>query len=132
METSLETCFFLSLINGICISQFRQGSEKNKTHPDNPVNPVKKIKEYNSRKGEVTRFMQNALLSETESRSSVGLGTDLRMESKKINGFALALGDKILHLSLFAQVNENRKEKRGSRMQRYTRRRQNRVYCPSK
>ena len=32
-----------------------------------------------------------------ESRPSVGLGTDIRLESEDITGFALALDDQILH-----------------------------------
>ena len=83
-------------------------------------------KEYAFPKSEVTRFMQNALGAETESRPSVGLGTDFRMESKKITGFALALEEKILHLSVFA-MNGNGSDNSYSRMQRHSRRRQNRV-----
>jgi hypothetical protein len=71
--------------------------------------------------------MQKALGAETESRPSVGLGTDFRMESKKITGFALALDEKILHLSLFALDNGKGQGTAYSRMQRYSRRRQNRV-----
>jgi hypothetical protein len=75
----------------------------------------------------VTKFMANALDAETESRPSVGLGTDVRMEAKKITGFALALNEKVLHLSLFALTNGNAKGKGYSHMQRYSRRRQNRI-----
>jgi hypothetical protein len=83
-------------------------------------------KEYHNRKGDVTQFMANALGAETESRPSIGLGTDLRMESKEITGFALALDEKILHLSVFA-MNGSPAGKTYSRMKRYSRRRQNRV-----
>jgi hypothetical protein len=84
-------------------------------------------KTYEFHKSEVTRFMLNSIGTETESRPSVGLGTDFRMESKKITGFALALDEKILHLSLFALTNGNAKGKGYSHMQRYSRRRQNRI-----
>ncbi|HJX35052.1 MAG TPA: DUF6569 family protein [Desulfatiglandales bacterium] len=85
-------------------------------------------KEYKPLKGGVTRFIRDSLASQAESRPSVGLGTDLRIESKKMTGFALALNDKILHLCLFAMSKEDGYGGRSSRMERYSRRRQHRIY----
>jgi len=85
-------------------------------------------KEHKPLKSEVTKFMKASQSSQMETRPSVGLGTDCRMESKKITGFTLALDDQILHLCIFPRGNGNGQNKIGSRMERYTRRRQNRVY----
>ena len=85
-------------------------------------------KEHKSLKKEVTRFITASQSSKTETRLSVGLGTDCRMESKKITGFALLLDDQILHLCLFPKGNGTGRNKTGSRMRRYTQRRQNRVF----
>jgi len=85
-------------------------------------------RKYENRKDKVTGFIQDALQCETDARQSVGLGTDLRMESEKITGFALALDDMILHLSLFAKANVKGKAERSSRMSRYSRRRTHRIY----
>ena len=46
-------------------------------------------KEHKALKSEVTKFQKAALAAGTEGRASVGLGTDFRMESKKVTGFAL-------------------------------------------
>lgn len=62
----------------------------------------------------------------TEGRPSVGLGTDFRMESKKVTGFALALEDQLLHVSIFARTDSQNHEKQASRIERYTHRRRNR------
>ena len=63
-----------------------------------------------------------------ESRESIGLGKDLRIESRKNTGFALSLDDQILHLSVFARENGRAQGKYNPRMERYTQRRQNPVY----
>jgi hypothetical protein len=78
-------------------------------------------------KGGVTGFIRDALVSQTESRPSVGIGTDLRMESKKMTGFALTLDDRIIHMCLFALTNEEGHDRSPFRMERYSRRRQYRV-----
>jgi hypothetical protein len=85
-------------------------------------------KGYKPLKRGVTGFIRDALASQTEFRPSVGLGTDLRMESKKITGFALVLDDKIIHLSVFSRPDEGKQDISTSRMQRYSRRMRNRVY----
>ena len=84
-------------------------------------------KEYKALKSEVTRFQKAALSATAEARPSVGLGTDLRLESGKVIGFALVLDDQILHVSIFARANGRNHDNRFSRMQRYTRRRRNRA-----
>ena len=48
-------------------------------------------KEHKALKSEVTKFQKAALVAGAEGRPSVGLGTDFRMESRKVTGFALAL-----------------------------------------
>jgi len=75
---------------------------------------------------EVTIFRKATLSADAESRPSVGLGTDFRLESKKITGFALALDKQLLHISIFARADGQNHEKQATRMERYTRRRRNR------
>lgn len=62
-------------------------------------------KEHKNLTSEVIKFMRASHSAEIESRPSVGLGTDLRLESKKVTGFALLLDDKILHLCIFTRAN---------------------------
>ena len=84
-------------------------------------------KEHKALKSDVTKFMRASQAAQPETHPSVGLGTDYRLESKKITGFALALDGQILHLSLFARTNGHNQGKYGSRMERFTQRRRNRV-----
>ncbi|MCJ7686842.1 MAG: hypothetical protein MUO68_21385 [Desulfobacteraceae bacterium] len=83
-------------------------------------------KEHKALKSEATRFRKSALSANSETRPSVGLGTDFRLESKKIAGFALALDDQLLHISIFARADGQNHKKQASRMERYTQRRRNR------
>jgi len=83
-------------------------------------------KEYKALKSEVTQFRKAAFSANAEGRPGVGLGTDFRIESRKVTGFALALNDQILHLSVFARGNGNSRDRNGSRMGRFTQRRRNR------
>ena len=85
-------------------------------------------KEQKAHKSEVTKFRKAALSADFESRPSVGLGTDIRLESRKVIGFALALDDKVLHISVFERTNDNTGDVQESRMGRFTQRRRNRVY----
>jgi hypothetical protein len=57
----------------------------------------------------------------------VGLGTDLRMESRKITGFALPLDDQIMHPCIFIRENGRYRQVSGSRLERFSRRRGYRV-----
>ena len=77
-------------------------------------------------KSEVTKFLWAATASSVESRPSVGLGIDYRLESYNLTGFALAHEDQVLHFSVFARGNGQREERYSSRMQRYSRRRRGR------
>jgi len=83
-------------------------------------------KEYKAVKREVTKFYKAALSATAEARPSVGLGTDLRLESGRAIGFALVLDDQLLHVSVFARADGRDHEKHTSRMERYSRRRINR------
>ena len=79
-------------------------------------------------KSEVTKFQKAVLASHVESGPSVGLGIDFRLESKKVTGFALALDDQILHISIFKRADEGKGSNQESRMGRFAERRRNRVY----
>ena len=71
----------------------------------------------------MTKFLKTAGVATLESRPSVGLGTDFRLESRNLNGFALVHEDRILHLSVFARSNDHREEPYSSGMQRFSSRR---------
>jgi hypothetical protein len=77
-------------------------------------------------KSDVTKFLLAASAASVESRPSVGLGIDYRLESYNLTGFALSHEDQVLHCSVFARRNGHREERYSSRMQRYSRRRRNR------
>ena len=83
-------------------------------------------KDHKVLKGDVTKFLKASANATVESRPSVGLGTDLRLESENLTGFALALDDQILHFSIFIQGNEGSRNRFPSRMQRFSGRRRNR------
>jgi hypothetical protein len=67
-------------------------------------------KEIKVSKSGVSDLIQSAKSATLESRPSVGLGSDLRLESRKLDGFALALEDQILHLTVFTKVSNGRKD----------------------
>jgi hypothetical protein len=79
-----------------------------------------------SLKSEVTKFLWAASAASVDSRPSVGLGIDYRLESYNLTGFALAHEDQVLHCSVFARRNGHREERYSSRMQRYSARRRGR------
>ena len=85
-------------------------------------------KEHKALKSEVTKFQKSALsaTASAETRPSVGLGTDFRLESRKITGFALALDDQLLHVSIFARTDSRNRDAADSRIERFSGRRQNR------
>jgi hypothetical protein len=57
----------------------------------------------------------------------VALGTDCRIASDKLTGFALALDGKVLHLAMFGKNGRGNGPGQGSRLQRPSvRRRRNR------
>ena len=63
--------------------------------------------------------MKSSQAAKVDSHDSVGLGTDFRMESRKLTGFALALDDQILHLCVFARDNAGDKHVSGSMIERF-------------
>jgi hypothetical protein len=82
-------------------------------------NPQKEVKVL---KSQVTDLIKEAQSARMESRPSVGLGMDLRLESRKLTGFALSQQDQILHLAVFAKVSNGRKVGPNSRMARFSNR----------
>lgn len=67
----------------------------------------------------VSDRLQSARLATLESRTSIGLGTGLRLETRKITGFALCLDNQILHLSVFARVSNGNRTAYSLRMARF-------------
>ena len=78
-------------------------------------------------KSNVTKFLWAANNATVECHQSVGLGTDIRLESRTLTGFALAHEEKILHLSVFARSNGSRGDRYTTRMQRFSSRRRGRL-----
>ena len=83
-------------------------------------------KEQKAFKSEVTKFRKAALAAGAEGHPSVGMGTDFRLESGKVTGFALTLDDKVLHISVFERTNDNTENVHESRMGSFTQRRRSR------
>ena len=83
-------------------------------------------KDHKALKSEVSRFQKFALSANAETRPSVSLGTDFRLESRKITGFALALDGQLLHLSIFARADGRDRHAPDSRIERFSKRRRNR------
>jgi hypothetical protein len=83
-------------------------------------------KEPKALKSQVTDLLKSTQTAQVESRPSVGLGTDLRLESRKLTGFALALEDQILHLAVFAQQGSENRTGHYSHMARFSNRSRNR------
>ena len=80
-------------------------------------------KEQKALRGYVTRFLKASQRSSVEIHEGVGLGTDCRLESDKVTGFALAMDEKILHLSVFARENGETGKGGNSRMASFAQRR---------
>jgi hypothetical protein len=72
---------------------------------------------------QTTNFVQSPTTCRVKPHPSVGLGTDCRLESNEITGFALAHDDKVLHLSAFSKAGTDNKEKSFTRMIRSSHRR---------
>jgi hypothetical protein len=60
-------------------------------------------KEHKALKSEVTNFMKTSKAAEIDEHPSVEIGTDLRLESKNITGFALSLDNQILIFVYFQE-----------------------------
>jgi hypothetical protein len=84
--------------------------------------------EFKAMRSDVTKFLKASQSAHVDAHPAVGLGTDCRLDSKKVTGFALALDDEILHLSVFARTNGKNQNGHVTRMGRYTQRMRNRVY----
>jgi hypothetical protein len=76
-------------------------------------------------KREASDVLAAASAAKAESRPSVGVGMDLRLESDKLVGFALEHEGRILHPCLFPNAG-NRKTEGSTRMARHSTRRQRR------
>jgi hypothetical protein len=76
---------------------------------------------------QVTDFKQGIYSCKLETHEPVGIGTDCRLESDKLTGFALALDGKVLHMSVFARLAGIQGRSQTSRMARYSRRSRNRA-----
>jgi len=75
---------------------------------------------------EVTQFRKAADAAGSEGQPGVGLGTDFRIESRRVTGFALTLNEKVLHVSVFVRVDGRDKHAADSRIEKFSRRRRNR------
>ena len=73
----------------------------------------------------VEGFLQACQESGVNGHPSVGLGTDCRLESGSVTGFALTLDGEVLHLSAFSRREGEQDEGRGARMARSSSRRRN-------
>lgn len=83
-------------------------------------------KEHKASKSEVTRFQKAVMVAESEGGPSAGLGTDYRLESRKVTGFALAFDGQVMHVSIFKRTDEEKGHRVESRMRRFAERRRNR------
>ncbi len=70
----------------------------------------------------VTDFKKASLAAPVESHPSVALGTDCRINSKKVTGFGLVLDEQVLHLSIFARGVEGNEKGYRSGMERFSER----------
>jgi hypothetical protein len=77
---------------------------------------------------DVANFKKGIFSCKLETHDSVGIGTDCRLESDKLTGFALALDGKVLHMSVFARLASLQGRSQTSRMARYSRRSRNRAH----
>lgn len=80
-------------------------------------------KEHKCSRSRITAFLKSSFSANVEPHPSVGVGTDCRIESKKVAGFALVLDSQVLHVSLFARETQGGENAGSSRMQRSSHRR---------
>lgn len=66
------------------------------------------------------QFLERALQAACSAHDSIGLGTDIRLSSDDLTGFALQHEQEIVHLCLFANMEENTGRQRRSRMVRFS------------
>jgi hypothetical protein len=74
----------------------------------------------------VSDLIQSAQSAVLESRQSVGLGIDLRLETRKLTGFSLNMEEQILHLAVFTRQGSEKRTGHYSRMARFSNRNHNR------
>lgn len=72
---------------------------------------------------EATAFLEACASARAESYEAPALGTDGRIFSEEVTGFALAFEDRLLHFSAFSRKGANGTRKEQSPMARYTARR---------
>ena len=77
-------------------------------------------------KDEAGKFIEAASGCRVEIHQSVGQEIDCRLGADGSTGFALAHKDQVLHMSLFAKAAENNQETPGSRIIRFSHRRNRR------
>jgi hypothetical protein len=80
-------------------------------------NPQRESKVH---KSQVTDLIKSAQSARIESRPSVGLGTDLRLETRKLTGFALDLNGHLLQCSIFTRLSSENMIASISRMVRFS------------
>ena len=87
------------------------------------IDTPESAKDSKVERGRATEFVESPTTCKVKPHPSVGLGTDCRLESKAITGFALAHDDKVLHLSAFSRKGMGSREKSFTRMIRSSHRR---------
>jgi hypothetical protein len=85
-------------------------------------------KKYQVAEDVAMQFLEAAQRTEAVGRPAVSLGTDFRMESGGVKGFALLLGGEVLHLSLFSIDEEGKTIGLKTTIRSYSSRRRNRKY----
>jgi hypothetical protein len=77
-----------------------------------------------SRRRDATALLNDIGRGRLRTYPSVAMGTDVRIESRRLAGFALVVDNQVLHLSVFAKMpGENMTPVRTSRLARFSRRR---------
>ncbi len=82
-------------------------------------------KNHPVRKDSAAAFLKHCLGCRMEGYPSVALGTDCRLTSDKLTGFALLFDEQVVHLSVFGRRNGSSNGS-GSRIRRFSTRRRNR------
>jgi len=88
------------------------------------LNPGKK---HTVRSENAAAFLEQCLECRMEQYPSVALGTDCRLASDKVTGFALLVDEQILHLSVFVRSKGGNGANMDPRMRRFSSRRRSRL-----
>ena len=86
--------------------------------PENNAKPLK---------SKTNIFMDSINSATTETHDSVALGKDIRLDSETVTGFALAHAEEVLHMCAFIKENSGNRNNCNSRIERFSRRRRNRL-----